>query len=72
MFGRGGWIPLLWLGYFVGLMTVVGFVVGPTRIADVFGFLWGTSTGLSYKSQVGILAVVVAVIWIALFVLYLR
>ena len=67
-----GWIPLAWLGYFVGLMAVVGFVVGPVQIAEIFGFLWGTSTALSNKTQIAILSIIVTVIWVALYVGYFR
>jgi hypothetical protein len=70
--GAWGWIPLSWLGYFVGVMTIVGFIVGPVKITEVFGFLWGTSTALSSKSQIAILTVIVGVIWISLYMAYLR
>jgi hypothetical protein len=68
--GAWGWIPLAWLGYFVGLMAVVGFVVGPVQIAEIFGFLWGTSTALSNKAQIAILSIIVIVIWVALYIGY--
>jgi hypothetical protein len=72
MFGVGGWVPLPWLGYFVAFMALVGFVVGPEQIAEIFGFLWGTSTTLSNKTQVAILAFVVGVIWFMLYVSYFQ
>jgi hypothetical protein len=72
MFGVGGWIPLPWLGYFVAFMALVGFLVGPVQIAEIFGFLWGTETTLSNKAQLAILTIIVGVIWVTLYFSYFR
>lgn len=68
----GGWVPLLWLGYFVAFVALAGFVVGPVQMAETFGFLWGTSTTLSNKAQVVIMVLIVGVIWVTLYVSYFR
>ena len=66
----GGWVPLSWLGLFVALLALVGFVVGPAQITEVFGFLWGTTTALSQKTQVTIAALVAGAVWAAIYFSY--
>jgi hypothetical protein len=72
LLGFSVWVPIPWLGLFAAFMALLGFLVGPVQIVEIFGFLWGTETTLSRKAQLIIVTVIVGAIWAILFLNYFQ
>ena len=61
------WEPFFWIAGFLCVTAgVLGFVVGPERMAHHFGFLWGTEQPTTTQVAVAV-TVVLAICGVALF-----